>query len=91
MKPNGRKYDIAKLAMWQGFAVTLGGIGGAMVKPEAAPHIAAIIGSFAIVQSVGVGAFNAANAYVSGRHGPTTTTIETATVTQTQSKGEDAP
>lgn len=75
----GRKYDIVRLVLWQGFTLAIVGIVGAMLKPEPAQHIAAMVGSYAIVASVGVAAFNGANAYITGRHGPTKTTIESST------------
>ena len=61
----GRKFDIARLAMWQGFVVCVGAIVAVALK-EASPgvHIATIVGSFALIQTVGVGAFSAANAAI---------------------------
>ena len=81
----GRKFSLAVLAMGLGFVVTLTGLLLVVRVPNAAVYVSEIIGQFALVLSVSIGAFSGANAAVEWRHGNAGSSSSITTVTQRQS------
>lgn len=62
LKQGGRKYAVVLYTLELGALLALVGLLVAAVMPSIAPHVAAIVGSFGILGSVSVGAYQGANA-----------------------------
>ena len=64
---HGRKFVLSLFAMMLGTIVTVFGIAACVKEPTASPSIAGIVTAFAGILAVGIGAFSASNAYVTGK------------------------
>lgn len=58
----GRKYTVVVLTLELGFWLTVAGLLVAAIQPEIAVHVAAIVGSFGLLGSASILAYNGANA-----------------------------
>lgn len=65
----GRKFALAIIAMALGFVLAIVGLVVVVWRPAAANEAAQIVGQFAVVLSVSIGAFSGANAVVEWRYG----------------------
>ena len=77
----GRKFSLAICAMVLGFIVTLVALSVIVHAPASATYIADVVGQFALVLSVSIGAFSGANAAVTWKHGGGASSSETTTQT----------
>jgi hypothetical protein len=59
----GRKYAVVVRTLELGFALALLGLVVAMVRPAIAQYVAAIVGSFGVLGSASIIAYQGANAY----------------------------
>lgn len=63
----GEKATLVRLAFWQSFWLAIGAIIAVVFRPDAGTHITGILGYVAGTQIVGLGSFNAANAFITGK------------------------
>jgi hypothetical protein len=62
IKLGGRKYAVVLYTLELGFALGLTGLLVATLEPEIAQYVAAIVGSFGLLGSASIVAYNGANA-----------------------------
>ena len=68
LKQGGRKYAVTLTVLRLGFVLSLIGLLAAVVKPEIAVHIAAILGSFGLLGSASIVAYQGAAAAQEWKH-----------------------
>lgn len=62
VRDGGRKYAVTLVVLRLGFVLSLLGLLAAVVKPEIAVHVAAILGSFGLLGSASIVAYQGAAA-----------------------------
>lgn len=68
IRDGGRRYAVVVTTLRYGFLLALIGLAVAAVVPEIAIHVAGICGSFGLLGSVAVGAYQGANAAKDWKH-----------------------
>lgn len=68
LRQGGRKYAVTIVVLRLGFLLSLVGLLSAIAKPEIAVHIAAILGSFGLLGSASIVAYQGAAAAQEWKH-----------------------